>query len=362
MPVKSAPCLHQQISEFLRAQIIEGGLPVGSLVPTGELVREWETSYFTIQRALAPLVREGLIRSRRKFGTQVVASRPRLASAGMYYGADVWNIPQAGFYRVLNRALQRRLQQRRVSMKVVVDQRGESLQGRPPSDLPQMIHDREIQALVVPIANLAEMGWLERLPIPMAYLGTADVPWRVLTDFRQSLSLAMARLKAQGVRGVGLIAGSPLQPSMRHPYNQIYANFVELIGEMGLFTRNAWCAIPKDLLKSESMEEFGYRAFLDIWEAPKRPEGLICLSDTIGRGVFSAVLEKQIRVPADLKIIQHKNRQIGFFSPVAADWLVADAEKYADALLRQIDIQFADREPEEILIPAELELSSPTHP
>lgn len=358
--LKPADYLHQQISEVLRGRILEGRIPVGTRLLIKDLARDWQTSAFTIQRALNPLSREGLLQSRRRTGTIVVRRTPQIACMGIYYGTDIWSIPEADLYRTIHAQLTERLTQREIKFHVITDQRPEAQHNRPHAAIQRMIADRDIQGLIAPIANLPQFNWLAGLPIIKSYLGTGDAPWRVRGHDKENLRLALTALRERGVRGVSLIQGTPMEKFMQHPFTLVYSHFLDLLKEFGMHTRNHWCDLPDHLLKASEMEAYGYHALLRVWESrpEDRPEGLICGSDIVGRGVVAAILEKQITVPTTLKLVQFKNQRSSFFTPLETDWVVYDETQYANALLRQIHRQTQGESVEEILIEGRLEISA----
>ncbi len=348
--VKHSLYLHQKISETLRDEIVSGRISGGTRLPAMEaMAKEWGTSYFTIRRALAPLVREGLIEPRGKLGTVVIGPKPTLTSVGIYYGADVWRIPEAAFYRSIHQELCEQIEGAGMTVRPFIEPRPEGQHGTPQAEVVRMVEDRAIQGLIIPIADEAEMQWVTQLPIPKAYLGSAPLPWRVQLDATLALRTALAKLHKDGVRGVGLIAN---QPSHQKFYAPFYQDFVNLLAEFGMHTQNHWCAVPEKLLRPHESERFGYEAFGKIWNANprQRPEGLICVSDVIGRGLFSALLEKRIAIPQRLKVVQYKNKNVGLFTPLNVDWIAWDEAAVASALRRQVEKQIRGEAVQEILI------------
>lgn len=70
--------LYMQAALELKAEIVSGVYPVGSLIPTeDELCKRFSVSRYTVREALRVLREEGLVSSRRGAGTVVVPSRSR---------------------------------------------------------------------------------------------------------------------------------------------------------------------------------------------------------------------------------------------------------------------------------------------
>ncbi len=75
---ESALPLYMQAAQELKAEIVSGVYPVGSLIPTeDELCKRFSVSRYTVREALRVLREEGLVSSRRGAGTIVVPSRSR---------------------------------------------------------------------------------------------------------------------------------------------------------------------------------------------------------------------------------------------------------------------------------------------
>src|SRR5881397_4167253 len=92
--------VYRQISEQIRNLILRGKLPPGTkLQASGELAAKWNTHAATIQAALAPLVKEGLLTRRPKVGTFVAKRRQRLTDVGIYHDSNIWQDQRSAFRR-----------------------------------------------------------------------------------------------------------------------------------------------------------------------------------------------------------------------------------------------------------------------
>ena len=354
-PVQTIPYLHREITESIREEIASGKIPVGSRLPSmNALAKERKTSAFTIWRAVRPLVNEGLLESRGRLGMVVVEPKPKLSRVGIYYGADVWNMQETTFYRVLHQELEKQLRSFSVSINFLVDRRMEGQPFEPDKELIRAVEERSIQGLIIPLANLQEMEWLKKLPVLKAVFGTAEVPWRVLKDSKKEMLAMLTSLKEQGVRKVGILGSIPMEASVKHPWTMFYQAFIETVADLGMETRNAWCVLPQELLKPQELEEFGYDAFLRLWANAERPEGIISVSDVAGKGSLTAIIQEQIAVPNDLKVVQYKNKGVGFFTPLPVTWMVTDETQVAAALIDLIRRQVNEESVEEALITGQI--------
>jgi DNA-binding LacI/PurR family transcriptional regulator len=95
-----------------------------------------------------------------------------------------------------------------------------------------------------------------------------------------------------------------------------------------------------------------------MWKGAVRPHGLIVYADVAVRGVAWGILEKQVSVPKDLRLILHKNKGIRFDFPFPATWITTDIREVAQAYIEQIRRQFAGERLAPICAPFHLEKAS----
>ncbi|MCC6579491.1 MAG: GntR family transcriptional regulator [Phycisphaeraceae bacterium] len=104
LSIETADPVHLQIERFLRQQIQTGEVAPGARLPTtGELARRWRVDRSAIQRAIKPLVAQGLIERSRKRGTFVKPSA-RKALVAVLFGPNLSD-ESAHFYRALLAAI-----------------------------------------------------------------------------------------------------------------------------------------------------------------------------------------------------------------------------------------------------------------
>lgn len=352
---------HQKLGEWVRERILSGELATGTRLPSmQQLAEDWKTSYFTVHSALTPLVREGLLERRRKYGTVVCRPSPAVTCVGIYYGLDVWASQSTAFYQVLHAALKKHLGEKELEFRLLIDSRDISLQDKPLPELLQMVEGREIQALIVPVATAAEKNWLIKLPVPLV-----DNGYRYSTSVRFNSNDAqwqsLLRLKQRGVSKVGIIGAVPrkptkikLLPGETHHYTELYQSLEKMSADLDLTIRDSWCKIPATELEPVEVEEFGYRSFKEIWKLPKgeRPDALICKTDVLGRGVVMSVLEQQAHIGGEVQLVLEKNEDVGFLCPFPVDWVIYRTRDLAMAMVEQIRKQAAKESVSAIQIPA----------
>ncbi len=355
--VSRAQGFEVQIREFARGLIISGQLASGARLPTTEeLARLWNVGNVTVQNALAPLVKEGLLIRRPKAGTFVRQREAKLTCVGICnsatgYGASL-------YLHALHTALKEELAKLDIEMDVWLDPRPDPETSAPWMPLVKAAEYREFQALIVTGTNPRRFQWQQRLPVPTAFLSSGKHPNRVGTDLNQMVEVSLQALAAQGCRSVGVIL--PGNPECRDAAGgrSGWADVVERLlgkaGELGLAVRNEWLrfsTLAADDPAAPSAEEFGYREFEQLWQQRERPAGLIVWPDTVVRGAILAMRERQVRVPAELKLVLGKNESVDLLCPMPATFVVFSERATARALIEQVQKQFRGEPCEPVLVP-----------
>ena len=178
---------------------------------------------------------------------------------------------------------------------------------------------------------------------------------------RQFVEISLRELARQGCRSVGFIAPVLDASDSVNPegYRVIAFDmleyFMEIAGELGLTVKNDWMRVfenhPDGIC---GQERFGYEHFLNLWSQPEKPEGLLVYSDVVARGMVTAIREKQVRVPEDLKLVLHKNESIDLFCPMPVTFVVASEREMARTLIEQVQKQFRGESCERISLPFRL--------
>lgn len=346
--VKGVP-MHPLITARIRDQILQGELRPGQTLPSmHDLARQFKTSYFTIQTALTPLVKEGLLARKRRVGTVVKYNASVLTSAGIYC-ADVLDGPDYDFYRVLLRQLKIQLAERNVRTEIFIDSRPHGEHALALPTLVRAVTKREIQALIVMLPDEFTGRWIPALPIATSFAGNFEHPNLVTYSQTDLLREALSRIHACGCRTVGLI--STMGKGNGHS-GKFFEEFVSLAAEFGLQTRDSWLGGTKEFSRDRARE--GYNQFHTLWRQAERPEGVVVFPDVAARGVTTAVLELGVRVPEDLKLVFHHNTEVDWICPLAVDWVESDTAAWAAALIEQVRRQKAGYEVAPVILPYRL--------
>jgi len=350
IPVKQRP-LYKQVEDFVRERIQQGEFGLHSkLPPTDVLAERTGTSVFTVQTALTSLCREGLLDRRAGHGTYVKQGRPVLTCAGIYLNRSFSRMDSA-FYELLAHDLRSKLAAAGIKTIVWSDDRDEEDQTCPMPSLQASIDKREIQALIPILICRNDLVWLQELPIATGMI-THDlrVPQAVRSNYDQLLTESIRALKQQGCKSLGVITNLVVDKrDTRSMEIDFFRTLIDMAGQAGLETRNEWIQIaPRSCVHHPS---FGHEAFGRIWQSKEKPDGLFVHPDGISAGVVTGILEYQVKVPQDLKVVFHANDQIPYPCPIPATFLVSQIGAYSDALLRQVRLQMAG----EISTPIEID-------
>jgi DNA-binding LacI/PurR family transcriptional regulator len=333
--------------------ILAGEMSPGTKLPSmHELAKELDTSYFTVQSALTPLVEEGLIERRRRRGSFVCSPPTQLTSVGIVFGSDIWAGSGNDFYRTVYIALQQKLTERGMRWRVWFEPVGPRGDKDVEAEIVDLAGQRQLQCLIAPLCNRSMLAWLGRLGMPFAAITSREVPGRVDFDAGLLARLFVAQLAASGCESVGLITvdRKPVSASTTEEHAVLlHAEFERAAATAGLTYRSEWCITPAR--HPHDLERFGYDAFKKLWSRNRRPEGMAVFPDIAARGVVAGMLELSVRAPDDIATVFHKNEGVELFSPFLATYVVSSPRQASDALIAQAARLVAGEKTETTLLP-----------
>lgn len=356
-PPRTKTPVYRQIGDQIRNAILDGHLASGTRIPPAlEMARLFESSVCTVQAALAPLVKEGLLERRQKIGTFVTNRTGTLGPIGLYFGSDFWTRQEMGFYRELQLELSRELRSQGGIPKLWMDTRPAAQQTEPLPEIKKAIKKRQIQGLIVGISNTVDAQWISQLKIPVSIFAAVNLPGSVWIDMKQYFELAFQELQRQGCRTAGIIFPLPIHMVLRAGEDKkFFTDLPASAARYGLRLDDAWVRIPATELTDDDLENFGYHEFKRIWASPSRPEGILVFPDVAARGVVTAILEAGVQVPADLKLVLHRNEGMPFHNPLPVTWVVGSVRQIALMLVEQIRRQLNGTVVRPIRIPMAIE-------
>lgn len=358
--------IQQQITDYIRQEIRTGRLEPRSKLPsTQELTARWGTFPRTVQLALAPLVKEGLLVRCRGAGTFVQPVEPKLQRIAIYFAGDIWHAPRYAFQRAVHHAVKQVIEETGGQAQAWVDPRPDAEQAEPWPELVRAAETRAIQAvLTASLIDRRHLAWLRKLPVPTAHM--TNVSNGVGTDMTQFTELSLGQLAKQGCHSVALIM--PVRKDERtwegHPDRQseTFAQFFyRKAKDLHLHVREEWqtlCFVDGSVDDAKH-EFFGYNRFHRLWEQAQRPDGLVVCPDLASRGVLTAMLERGVRVPDELKVVLHKDLELEMLCPLPVTFVTASAQAIGRALIDQIQTQMRGEKCACILLPYTLAPHTP---
>lgn len=348
---------YREISERIRNAILDGELASGTRIPPAlEMARQLKASVCTVQAALSPLVKEGLIERRQRLGTFVRNRVGALGGIGIYFSSDFWTGAEMDFYRELQKELFRELQQQGGRPMLWIDVRPKEEQTEPLSEIVSAIQHREVQGMIGGLLNEVDIKWISQLKVPISAFSTGNLPSSVNIDLSNFFELGFQELQRKGCRSLAIIYPKTMPEIIKAAGNSAFVkNLPESAARYGLRLTPAWMRIPPVDVDNGEFEAFGYRQFKEIWSQTEHPDGLLVFPDVVARGVVTAILETGVSVPEQLKLVMHRNVGVSFLNPLPTSWLVASVRQVALTLVEQLRRQIEGKGVRPISLPMAIE-------
>ena len=337
----------QQIATHMREMILSGQAPVGYKFPSNqELADQWQVASSSVHAAMTVLVKEGLVERTPKRGTFVTKRSENLTHVGIYLQDNIWQIPAAAFRRLLVAMLCERLKLRGIIPDIWIDSRSAAEQKTSWPDLVQAVNQRRIQGLVLgSVEDEPLQTWLSRLKIPTVACTVCPTPNTVY--FASGAGLAARELVRQGCRSVGMIVPLGMAVDENDSWGKASGinEFCRLATELGVVVRDEWVQHPTVLVQEHDAEQFGYTTMKRLLAMPQRPEGIFVTHDWVARGAVMAIMEDaRDAVPERLKLVLHRNVEVGFLCPVPVTFLAHRVADMAEIVIRALDAQLRGEE------------------
>ncbi len=329
--------LQRQITNFLRELIRIGKLTPGSkLPPSRALAQELGSNYFTVNAALKSLVNEGLMTRKPRVGTFVTGRVGKLDKVGIYFGKKSFCNNEDAFYVAVLHALQEELSRHGALNMTFWDDRDYSEQSELMPTLKNALSDGKINCLIAPLVNQNIVEALKKLQIPRVALTAADVEFALHIDEKNELEQIMMRFRELNVRKIGLLTNIVGLENMDGTPNFV-KRFKMAADNAGLVYAEEWLITPQQQCKN--LAQYGYETFKSFWQLKERPEALLITPDTVAVGCVNAILELNVKIPEQLKIIMHHNAEVDMFIPFPVDLVVNSAKDIAIMLMEKLETE-----------------------
>lgn len=246
----------------------------------------------------------------------------------IYVGSDPKRDPSMFFLNLLW-LLMSKGQARGWDMVPLIETREQPMAVVRPSELGRLSDQAPFDGIVSFMIFQQVTEWIAETGLPWMAFMDGEREHTVRLDYVGMVRDALGRLAELGCRSAGMIIPSP------HITSPILEHIDAAAEEFGITVNYEWILAPR-----ERQEEGGYRDMCSLWNLKSRPEGLVVFPDRTARGVVSAVLEKQIRVPEELRLVLHRNAESPYVVPLPCDWIEVSVSAIAEALLDGIQLQF----------------------
>lgn len=288
--------LYRQIANELAAQIRQGDLPVGGLVPSERQVCErYGVSAITARRALQELTRQHLIYRQVGLGSFVAdpARRKRLALVSAGFDMRLWQSAAGAMGEIVGGASEVAWRHDCLLNLVRIDQALDTAM------LSRLIGEGNCDGLLLRTADDVrheQVELLEEAGFPYVFIRrhlTRRPMSCVVPNDQAGGRLAVAHLVARGHRRIGFIAPTPrtvLHRERLRIYQAALATH-KLSREDGLI----------ELVDTYGAEA-GYRRAMRLLSLDARPSAVI-VGVAMASGVYQAAADLRLRIPEDIAVV-----------------------------------------------------------
>ena len=238
------------------------------------------------------------------------------------------------FYLFLFWCLMNAGQERGIDMVPIIDSRPASRMVLEPPEVARIRRDGPVDGVIGFMMYPAMTTWMNELGVPWAVFCQGKGPGFVDLDHHAMVRDALRRLAALGCKSAGLMIPSDMADA------GMLEHLERVSAETGVAVNFEWILTFRD-----SQEQTGYAHLCALWDRKPRPDGLVVFPDRAARGVLSAIMEKRIRVPDELRLILHRNAESAYVSPVPCDWVEVNVSAVADLLIDTVEARWTGAPP-----------------
>lgn len=363
-PPVTARSAIRHFQDLTRRLVQTGQLQPGERIPAnGALAALAGVHGCTMHRALSPLVKEGLLVCAPRRGTFVREPPAFTAEIGVYFDARSFLTDGSDFNRALYARIATLLQARRIRVSLWLDERtGEARRNRW-NDLWRAAEERRIQGLIASAMPLKHSLWLRKLPVPVVHLSTGDFANKVNLDFNQFWRSIFETLQKEACRTFGAIGlrgnPRPVRPAGEPLASDWYGTLCVWSRRYGFRLEPRFVFHGPANLSPRLHADFGYTALMRLWRQRSHPEGLVIYPDSVAPGVIAGLLQEQVRIPGELKVVCHRNQETPLLCPMPIMVAQTSIRAIAEAAIRQIEKQLRGMPCTPIWIPFQMVRHTP---
>jgi DNA-binding LacI/PurR family transcriptional regulator len=319
----------------LRARI--GALACGVPLPSVADIRaELGVGQATVEKALALLESQGLVERKRRKGV-FVADRLATGEIAIVLSQATLGPNASPTYARVCSLLRQELHEFNPKWAVKLHLGMSSVPGPDmpatldllePTVLPRLRGVLSFHPLYEVEKELAAAG------VPVIYLSAAG-PARgtgVFMDREQMLRDGVRHLAESGCRSVALLHSRYVGRKYLGSGDPVPA-VAAAAADCGLEFRDE----SIDHAEGGWTERHGYDLFMRMWDTSKRPDGIMVADDILCHGVLRAILERQVELPRQLRLVTQANHGFDFPYPRPVTRVEFDLDAWTDKALRMLE-------------------------
>ncbi len=296
----------EQIAQFYTREILSGALPPGTRLPaSNEIARTWSVGATVVQRAMRRLVAAGLVDRERKSGT-VVRNHSERALIGLVIGPSLAD-ETAYVYRSMVTVLESIFNGHLLSLRVYDGVHPMSLritESFHPLDLLNI--DRlyyQFKGLIFIDTGPNDFPEMAGWEIPQVFFSSNPARH---TDFVYNVD-AMTRtvleeMAQRGARRITVVSTSA-ERDRRVDWQIAFDEHAERMGEIELEHLTLPLVKRGRYVEEQAFQMMG--PLIADWRSGRRhrPDVLVVMDDIVARGVCMGLLQGQVEVPGELKVV-----------------------------------------------------------
>jgi DNA-binding LacI/PurR family transcriptional regulator len=326
--------------------------PVARIPASAELASLWSMPVATVHKALHRLTQDGFLVRRRRLGTYVRAPTASVKTVGIYMPGGA-HLGRQSFVGAACQALKEVCGQAGLQSELLVDPRADEAQCEPWRDLVRMAELGQVDAVVTPLADYLSVSWLDRLPVPAAYITSARTRHSVRFDMRSFGATAAKALVQAGCRVPGVVMVWSRHAMRTYGLTNADSSAFRAGLRAGFGSRTLSDDRIESLegslgLSGDEHAAYGYARTRALLTRCPDLDGLIVYPDSVAQGALFAVMERPVESRPVL--LFHRNRELPFFCPLPVMWLESTAHDAARLLLDKVILRRHDAGKKERMI------------
>lgn len=308
-----------EIADHFEGEILSGKLRINDRLPTTtELSEQFGVAPLTIQRSLKRLSAKGLVRRKPRQGTVVCGAQLATDRVAALFGDDPFAL-ESPFFRLMIQALLAAGKEQGIMIQsfFALDRR---LDHGFFADMEEKLQAENIKCVLGLCHNPRLEAWLDTLP---------NVSWLDLPgfDIYHAAFDAVEHLLARGRRDILTLSMFPKGEDYELDWQ------LEARGVKDAMLAAGLAPVGNEPVRCGQLERDGYNYMKRQIESGVHFDAVLVMHDVLCRGVVTALLEKNLRIPQEVALLTHCNKGADIIAPVALTRLEADPREVAEATL-----------------------------